>query len=168
MLIRNHRFRESERERGGTGKWKWTGLRGMCIPTNLRFGFWNPIKSKVVTKVNLLKHSWIMLLYPFDCVILDYILPRSDHKHIQTAVSWCWPHSVMVEAKSITKAYVTTERLQNLDNFWRAVWAPGIGWIPDLKYGVLKNSWTRISAAEQKGIDFWPVHWPSWNINELY
>ena len=50
--------------------------------------------------------------------------------------------------RSLTEiTYVTTDRLQNLDNLLSAIRAPGMGWIPVLKYDVLKNSWTRILAV---------------------
>jgi hypothetical protein len=50
--------------------------------------------------------------------------------------------------RSLTEiTYVTTERLQNLDNLLSAIRAPGMGRIPVLKYDVLKNSWTRILAV---------------------
>jgi len=137
--------------------WQWnndfvlkqTGLG--CIPTNLWLWSGHPIKSKVVSKVNILKKSWKMLLYPLNCVILDHILPGSDHK----IHKWLLVHAgqilLQADVKSIPTSYVTTDRLQNLDNFCKAVWAPGIVWIPDLKYDVSKNSWTRVFAAQHAG-----------------
>lgn len=50
--------------------------------------------------------------------------------------------------RSLTEiTYVTTDRLQTLDNLLSAIRAPGMGWIPVLKYDVLKNSWTRMLAV---------------------
>lgn len=146
-------------------KCRWTGL--CCIPTNIWLWSGHPIKSKVVSKVNILKQSWKMLFYPLNCVILDHILPRSDHKIHKCLLVHASQILLQAKVKSIPTSYVTTDRLQNLDNFRKATWAPGIGWIPDLKYDVSKNSWTRVFAAQHEGTQHkakeYEYKWTSWS-----
>lgn len=71
----------------------------------------------MVTKVNLMKKSWEILLYPFNSVILNYILPRPEH--IINVSHLVDPDKIhlKVNESPIPKSYVTMDRLKNLDNF---------------------------------------------------
>lgn len=71
----------------------------------------------MVTKVNLMEKSWEILLYPFNSVILNYILPRPEH--IINVIRLVDPDKIplKVNESPIPKSYVTMDRLKNLDNF---------------------------------------------------
>lgn len=54
-------------------------------------------------------------------MILNYILPRPDHVITAQGLVDADKIPLQVEESSITKSYVTTDRLKNLDNFCSAV-----------------------------------------------
>lgn len=101
--------------------------------------------------------KWICLNSPGKCM--------SIHSSVWSFIAFCrdlptdiknifridWSLQTFNREK-ITRheTYVTTDMSQYLDSLWRVLWAPGRGWIPFLKYDVLKNSWTRMSAAQQE------------------